>query len=360
MRILSEFTYVAENTERLINHSISGSYSSKLGIIKFINNNQKAVFEPFQFPEITIKFDKAFIIFPNILITKDNDLINTNNGYTTIELINHKVSGYPITRQDDQILISRPLNKIDIKKGVYLVAANNFSSFLLGEIPRLEKYSKFLDLGYPVILHGECLPFHIELLNMLGITEDKIIKVSKETSININEVIHSTPTYFHNSSSYDSIRFLRKNFFKFINNHDKKSYDKIYLSRSNLGANSDRYISNEKELECFLKEFGFIIKYPEELTVIDQFQIFHFSNLLISPFGATWASIIFRKENAKSLILATKLSPEFARISTFLDQQLFAMTLTPKKSRNGKNFSQSHDFTITKSELDNIKQFILS
>ena len=80
MRILSEFTYVAENTERLINHSISGSYSSKLGIIKFINNNQKAVFEPFQFPEITIKFDKAFIIFPNILITKDNDLINTNNN----------------------------------------------------------------------------------------------------------------------------------------------------------------------------------------------------------------------------------------------------------------------------------------
>jgi len=195
---------------------------------------------------------------------------------------------------------------------------------------------------------------------MLGVSKDQIFKVSRDDLINVNELIHSTPTYLHNSVSYDAIRFLRKNFLKLINNKDKYLYDKVYLSRSNLGPNSDRKILNEKEIEFFLKEQGFIIKYPENMTVMDQFKIFHYAKILISPFGSTWASIIFRKEKAKSLVLATKFSPEFARISHFLDQELFAMPLKPNKFKNGKNFSQSNNFTLTKSEFDHIKKFVLS
>jgi hypothetical protein len=99
MRVLSEFKYAAENIDRLISHSISGNHSSKLGVIKFINNDQSEIFEPYQFPEITVSLEKASIIFPNILITQHNDLINANNGYNSLELIDHKVSHYPITKR---------------------------------------------------------------------------------------------------------------------------------------------------------------------------------------------------------------------------------------------------------------------
>ena len=55
--------------------------------------------KPYQFPEITVSLEKASIIFPNILITQHNDLINANNGYNSLELIDHKVSHYPITKR---------------------------------------------------------------------------------------------------------------------------------------------------------------------------------------------------------------------------------------------------------------------
>jgi len=358
MRILNEFTYAAENNDCLISHSISGNISSKLGLIKFINNKKVTSIQPFQFPEVTLFINEASIIFPNILITKNNDLINTNNGFTSVELIDHNISDYPMIKKENNILIKKPKNEIEITKGVYLLAANNFSAFLLGEIPRLEKYKDFISKGYPIILHGECLPFHMELLNLFEIASDQIIKVPGNKLIIANQLIHATPTFFHNSVSYNAIRYLRSRLLAHINENNNKKYDKVYFSRSKLGLKSDRLIENEKDIELILEKNNFVIMYPEKLKVIDQLQVFNSANILISPFGATWANLVLRKNNAKSLILATKFSPEFATISHFLDQELFAMQLTPKKVKEGKNFSQSHNFYVTEKEKKIIKNFI--
>ena len=43
-----------------------------------------------------------------VIISKKNELIDINNGYTSTELVDHKVKGFPITRSDKSYEIKIP------------------------------------------------------------------------------------------------------------------------------------------------------------------------------------------------------------------------------------------------------------
>ena len=359
MRILSELAYALENKNSLIEHSFSGSNSKKISKIILLNNKQNLIAEPQQFSEVTLNLEEVSVIHPNILITKNNDLINTNNGYNTIELIEHNVDNFPLRKLNNTIVVSKPKKKYFIDKCVYL-SANGFASFLLGEAPRLNKYIDFIKKGFSIVLHGKCSHFHFEILNLLGYPKSKIICISENEVINAKQMIHATPTFLHNIISYNAITFLRNNLLEHIKKEEKKYRNKVYLSRSNLGLKSDRVITNEKKLEDLLRLNNFQIVYPEELSVIDQFNIFNYTDVLISPFGATWSNSIVRKPSSKTLILATKFSLEFARILQFLNCDLFLINLPAIKYRNEKNFSKSNKFTLVETDFELIKSFILT
>lgn len=357
MKILNELSYANENKNALIDFYINGYSSDIVNEVTILNNNKKVIFEPKQFSQFTLKLDEASVVYPNIIISKKNELIDINNGYTTTELVEHKVNGFPITRSNKYYDIKIPDKVYRISKCVYL-SALGFANFLLGEAPRLEKYNRFIKQNFKVILHGNAEAFHFEILKSLGLSKSNLICIPQDVAVISKEMIHVTPTYLHNTTAYNAIDFLKTKL-KDISNKNIKSKDRVYLSRAKLGINSDRYITNENDFENFLIKRDFEIIYPEKMTVVDQINACKNADILISPFGSAWSNCILRKPNSKSLMLGTKFSLEYARLFQYLDENLSLIQLKPIKYRDEKNFSKSHKFTITENDFNLIENYIL-
>ena len=139
---------------------------------------------------------------------------------------------------------------------------------------------------------------------------------------------------------------------------DYKFSSNIYLSRSRLGSNADRCITNEKSLEEFFKNHNFSIIYPEDLNILEQIKIFRLAKILIAPFGATWANSIFRGHNTYSLMLSTKYTPEFSRIFQYLGVDLSVLNLIPVKVREEKNISKSYNFNVGENEFEMLIKYL--
>ena len=336
-------------------YATSGSVLNNLGKINFINHGPKDTTIPFQFAEITLNLKNATIIYPNILVSEKNDIINVNNGHTSIEKIRHNLEDFPLFIKNNILVLKKPRKQFRIKECVYLTARANYSAFLLGEIPRIRKYLKLIQSGIPIVLHGECMKFHLEFFKILGFDSTKIIHVPRDTLVITSNLYHSTPTFFHHSVTFGAIDFIRKNV---KTNIDYKFNSNIYLSRSKLGSNADRRITNEKTLEEFFRSKNFSIIHPEDLNILEQINIFRSAKILIAPFGATWANSIFRGQNTCSLMLSTKYTPEFSRIFQYLGADLSVLNLIPVKVREEKNISKSYNFNVGENEFEILTKYL--
>jgi len=313
VNILKEVDYANNYPNNVDFYRIGGHDSKNIGIILNIKTNQNISIKLNPLEEYLLKIESAEVIYPNIIIDKVNNvLINSNNGYTSTELINHNIYNYPLSLNKNNIIIKNNNQNLIIDEGAYIVASKNYSAFLLGELPRLELYNKNISNEFNLIVHGELDNFHLELLDSVGIKRNRIIKINSNINLQVDKLFHSTPTYLHQQVSTYGICFLNDNF-EFVSN---KNYEKnVYFSRSKLGPLSDRVIENEHQLEAFLQNRDFVILHPENLSVNEQIKWFMNSEILISPFGATWSNSVFRPQDKKQLMIATKFTAEFGRIS---------------------------------------------
>jgi len=301
--------------------------------------------------EFKLSPNKIEIVYPGIAIINNCLIINNNNGYSSSELIKHNVQNYPVLQTFSGIHIKKPTKVKTIKEKCFLLnGQSNYSSFLLGELPKLKHFNN-LDALY---IHGDEVNFIKELLDLLKIKKYQFFE--KESLINFERLVYVNPTYTHHLISNSSINFLNKN----IKKIDKKFNDRIYLSRSSLGKIHDRKIQNELALEKFLMNHDFEIVHPEKLSVRDQISIFQNSKIIISPFGAAWSNSIFSPEKTNFLMLATKFTPEFARIFSIKGIKLDMLRLPGIKVRDGINMSKSYEFIINEKNFELIEEWIVN
>tara|TARA_B100000929_G_C15508081_1_gene419418 strand:- start:3794 stop:4429 length:636 start_codon:yes stop_codon:yes gene_type:complete len=79
---------------------------------------------------------------------------------------------------------------------------------------------------------------------------------------------------------------------------------KIYISRSRLEKNK-RPLINELEIEKSLTAYGFVIIYPEKMTVHEQIETFSQAELIIGPSGTALHNSVFMKEGTRIISLTT-------------------------------------------------------
>jgi capsular polysaccharide biosynthesis protein len=194
----------------------------------------------------------------------------------------------------------------------------NYSAWIMGEIPRLRLYRPTISPECPVILHGTPREHHFATLKLFGIDESMIIPIPEETDIEVEELIYGTPAYRRHIPSPSGIAFLRESSCSFSLNEAWKD-SRVYLTR--LGQKLRR-ISNEDQIHDVLEGLGFRIVRPETLSVLDQVSLFSLAETIVTPFGATLANMAFCQERTRVCVIRTKFTNEFARLATMSGTKL--------------------------------------
>jgi hypothetical protein len=152
--------------------------------------------------------------------------------------------------------------------------------------------------------------FRVELLNRLGITNEKII-ISSAENILFKKVyipIRKLNLKYIGPSLFWIYEKLCSSIEKEINTLPDKSR-KIYLDRmsvqNNTGAN--RFITNNDELLNELANFNFLHSYAENLSFAEKFQFYSEAKIVITAIGANLVNIALAKNISIIILLVTPL-----------------------------------------------------
>lgn len=138
--------------------------------------------------------------------------------------------------------------------------------------------------------------FHIKLLELLGISKDRVIIVTEPTRFK-SVIVPKQAAYWFDS--YDSELFTvpydaaRKSI-------TQKKINKIYLSRSKFAEND---IFNEEYFEQFFSSHGYKIIYPEQLELSEQIAYIAGADEIACTYGTLSHLPLFTKPNTKCIFL---------------------------------------------------------
>ena len=155
----------------------------------------------------------------------------------------------------------------------------------------------------PVFSHGS---WRTEILKALGVTEDRVLPLRQPTRIRrliIPEPLFELSRAAHEQAA-DSHRLVATHI---LHGADVGQSDQpVYLSRRLLSPRN-RFHAGESQLEDILRVNGFLVVYPETMTLKDQFRLFNGHTDIFAPQGSAAHAILFAL-NRPRMHLLTGLS----------------------------------------------------
>ncbi|MEJ0090077.1 MAG: glycosyltransferase family 61 protein [Limisphaerales bacterium] len=192
-------------------------------------------------------------------------------------------------------------------------------------LPRLENALPYLPANTRFLINETPRAFQLESLKAYGIPVGKLEFQPPGIRTRIECLWFATPVGHSTLGSGKVIRQVAgrlKNFF--LDDQPHTPLRRIYVSRQKALS---RRIVNEVELQSALKEHGFDPMVLEDLTWLEQLQLFSNTEAIMGPHGAGLMNMIFAKENAVIyeisalaktvpcyLVLAGQLNYKFQRL----------------------------------------------
>jgi len=216
-------------------------------------------------------------------------------------------------------------------KGSIVVLTNdscqkNYYHWLIENASRLHLIEKS---GFKIdkyLINNECA-YQKRILSLLGIPEEKILNLEPNRLIQADYlIVPSIINYFEeirtpNRNYYNAkfipewtIKFYREKFLPLVKQTEPK---KIYISRSKAPY---RKVENEEEIVNYIKNFGFESYCLEDYDFLEQVELFHNAEIIISAHGAGLTTLMFCKAGTKVIEV---FSPNYF----YIGQQIIALTL---------------------------------
>jgi len=248
---------------------------------------------------LTCIFENKCIIAPFI---RDNPFANTEGGrhdgrygggiYTENGFLSIGVERYSkeclLNGHPDLVLPDKKIEQTVIFGGYIF---DHFGHFILESTARLwaKKFSpknKFIFTSTKKALHS----YQLEVLELFGDYE-----IVYRNSIFCNSLIIPSPSFIMGKPIQDmgANDYLREEFKRQVVNNCSKKY--IYLSRANQ---SKRKCINEIDFESELIKLGVKIVYPENLSFLEQIELFSNTSLIIGMLGSAWHTLLFASPNS--------------------------------------------------------------
>lgn len=222
---------------------------------------------------------------------------------------------------------------------------NNFSHFLIEHLPKLvvlRQFKEFLDLKEVIIVtEQKCPQWKLDLIATLTPIKYRIVELNDNSQVLGSALIMTYPSYNYHLLSSMSNSILKTHY-----KHPRDEKLRLYLSRNYAKT---RRVVNEQDITNFLSTKGFILVYPELLTLKQQVDLFIDAEIVIGPHGSAFANIIFSK-NLKVLELFPKevINSMFFGLSEVLSFDYHSLGF----SNITKDMGKGSDFFVDLDELE--------
>ncbi len=182
---------------------------------------------------------------------------------------------------------------------------DNYFHWLFDVLPRfhLLKVSGLFQRVNWFIIPSCSLPYQLETLKALGISQSQIIDGSKVNHIEADKIIASSSHRNAGQMEKWVCDFLRESFVETLRPNEKKYPSLFYITRNDSRS---RNVINENELIALLNRFGFTTLSLSGLSFEEQVRLFNSAEVIVSPHGAGLANLVFCKEGTKIIEIFSK------------------------------------------------------
>lgn len=200
-----------------------------------------------------------------------------------------------------------PVTKIDARVAVLATyfSSQNYSHWMFDLVPRLHLL-ELSGIEYDKVVVPCEARYQREALKLLGIDEKRII-ADPDLQLEATQlIVPSLPGLIANPQRW-ACRYHRDRFLRYVRSGRPRR--RILISRTKPGIT--RRVTNEEAVFAGLREYGFERVLLEELSFLDQVQLFYDAELIIGPHGAGLTNLLFCREDAAVIEL---FSPNYVNV----------------------------------------------
>jgi hypothetical protein len=207
---------------------------------------------------------------------------------------------------------------------ILLGGDDNYAHWVTRNLIKLYLLESKRGEALPYLVNADLQPHQLEYLDLLGIGEHQLVKVSRNKVVACRKL--TVPTGICNRLDMgNGIAWLRGKLAGLIEAAGEPR-DLIYVSRR--GAQR-RELLNEAELESALLRLGFITIEPGQMTVREQITAFARARAIVAPHGAALANLVYAPRGAFVIeITSVDIShmADFRSIARSMGQHIVTIT----------------------------------
>ena len=236
---------------------------------------------------------------------------------------------------------------------IFLGGDENYAHWLTRYLMRLalvENECTFAEL--PLLTVEDLKPFQLDSLALLGINDDRLIKIPRHSMIRVTEIVVPTCLRLDGRSIEVGTRWLRQKFLSEESVSPPAPRSRLFISRRDAPS---RYMTNEEEISRALSKLGFQTLKLSEYSFRDQIRMFSNAEIVVAPHGAGLANMIFAP---KDCVLFEIVSEPIANMNEFrVIAQVLGQSVTTVNCQSfeihpgATNPAAQHDFTLDAAAL---------
>lgn len=203
---------------------------------------------------------------------------------------------------------------------VFIVGGHdNHYHWLLNWLPRLDIYFRCIESGWNAefmkrckfVVHDRISEAHVDSLKVLGINEDRIMKIDINKPILFKEAVLSS---FFSSYIYDdrALSFLNKNFYS--EKSSQSTPPRFWIYREGI-REPKRRIENFSDLKIVFEKYGIKVLTLEEMKFSEQVECFKSAELVIAAHGAGLSNCVFCRPGTDIFLFESKEISEYKELA---------------------------------------------
>lgn len=270
-----------------------------------------------ELPEANMQVVSNALIIGDRLVFSGGAVLSASflNNRVVHEAAAKRAKGESIDLDDKYLLSSFPSRKID--RAVWLCGQHgSYQHWFTEALPVLWLYKKAFDdlSSVKVIVAQDAKRFQLDVLLMLGFQEENIIHKKRDLNLVVDSLYVSDPLSLNSFWVRPDIRDAYNYIFSPYRKDVRSPYgEKIILGRKKLG--NVRQVFNFDVLELGLKQRGYCVVYPEDMSFSEKITCFGGARRVVSLSGGGLSNIIFSQPGTNVLAI----SPDSFPINTFRD-----------------------------------------